>query len=539
MSYNFTVKDLLRKLNFAVKKTNKTNQPINLAKIQLPINIPDDEESFLYWLVEYLKKHSDHFTWKNFLDLFHKFEMTEFQIKFVMNWETERIVEYSAKNIQKFGGFLEFYINAGELKKIKTLLEFFLYKRVLFPDNEQTRDTQKKQQQSGQRRKYQKQKTSTQKNQQQRGQQMKKYQQQTQELSDEQMEKLMNGETISGWTFREQLGDGDFGTVYLACKNKDCSYAVKVGDLLDLEVKNSRICAAHDLCPRVEMVWRRSDGTPIIVTKLLKETVNDAIERFRDDNQYSRNLDKEIWKLFIKNVIIVIYMLHQQAHLVHGDIKGNNVMVDNTNKIWLIDMGLSSKIGDGDRESVDWRFRDYDWGYFGTRLYKIPIIPALNALISAYATENNIPIQKAEKFIIPNLLKLTYDQIKKIKSSWDSKGKFVIPKEFMNSAAQKQKSQQLSFIFPISSKRSPKGRKQQQHRSPRQQQRRSPRQQQRRSPRQQQTKSSIPKPARASKKKSTKPPGCSKYKRVACGDPAISPHCLWTKGKGCKNNPNF
>lgn len=52
---------------------------------------------------------------------------------------------------------------------------------------------------------------------------------------------------------------------------------------------------------------------------------------------------------------------------------------------------------------------------------------------------------------------------------------------------------------------------------------------------------SVPKPAgsRASKKKSTKPPGCSKYKRVTCGDPGISPHCLWTKGKGCKKNPNF
>ncbi len=52
---------------------------------------------------------------------------------------------------------------------------------------------------------------------------------------------------------------------------------------------------------------------------------------------------------------------------------------------------------------------------------------------------------------------------------------------------------------------------------------------------------SVPKPAGAgaSKKKSTKPPGCSKYKRVACGDPGISPHCLWTKGKGCKNNPDF
>ncbi len=183
LSKNFIdIKELLNKLKIALKRTNKLNQKIDLGNKKLPINFGNNEESFLYWLESDLSIFN---TWQNLLYRFHDFNKhkldneSSLSVRTITDFDGD-ILEPTEENVNE-EEVLNYNIRNNEMKKIKTLLEFLLFKCVLTPEDEQTRKYQKQRSQLDNERriKYQKQRRQQMKKLQQRRQQMMKKLQQS------------------------------------------------------------------------------------------------------------------------------------------------------------------------------------------------------------------------------------------------------------------------------------------------------------------------------------------------------------------------
>jgi serine/threonine protein kinase len=174
------------------------------------------------------------------------------------------------------------------------------------------------------------------------------------------------------WILRSELkyGQGVQGSVYNACQDENCDYAMKIvpfkddhtRNLYKLEVKNHTLAAKHDLVPRIDDHWICGDDPKVgfIVMRVLDITVNRFIKHAMDDDNKIPN--DELY-LFLEDIRRIGFHMLDQLHelgVYHGDLHLGNIMLERHDneecsydrclyipsintwyKVYMIDMGMS------------------------------------------------------------------------------------------------------------------------------------------------------------------------------------------------------
>ncbi|OHT01236.1 CAMK family protein kinase [Tritrichomonas foetus] len=170
------------------------------------------------------------------------------------------------------------------------------------------------------------------------------------------MDYLLPGYVIGDYVIVEQIGSGAFSTVYRARHT-----AGRFDAALKLISKHTNIEGAHQLYENEVKVLKMAQDFPFVVhfyeafeipsffvismEFLENGSVADSIYQF---NSKSGFIDIEPLKIF-NQMIAAIDFLHNTLHIIHCDIKSENVMLDASGNARLSDFGLA-KIFDPENE---------------------------------------------------------------------------------------------------------------------------------------------------------------------------------------------
>lgn len=159
------------------------------------------------------------------------------------------------------------------------------------------------------------------------------------------------------WKINEEfeIGSGQYGTVFAACKHTDCKYVMKVIPFsakynfkdFNNEVETQKEIAALGLTIPVEDSWRCPKKLGVIIMKSLEMTVRSF---------FLEAPEEDIEELF-RGIEILIDKLHDLGYY-HGDNHFGNIMMkrveelgENTvftslgiYKLYLIDMGKAGRL---------------------------------------------------------------------------------------------------------------------------------------------------------------------------------------------------
>jgi hypothetical protein len=129
------------------------------------------------------------------------------------------------------------------------------------------------------------------------------------------------------------MGDGHFGTTYIACKGTDCNYIVKIQENKDNFIRE--VNALYDLngwehSPIIYDAWTCGALGFIVMEKL--DHVKECIQKFKTVGKLKQELNK------------IVDMLHERGW-VHADIHLGNLMCKN-GKFALLDFGESVKLSE-------------------------------------------------------------------------------------------------------------------------------------------------------------------------------------------------
>jgi hypothetical protein len=129
------------------------------------------------------------------------------------------------------------------------------------------------------------------------------------------------------------MGDGHFGTTYIACKGTDCNYIVKIQENKDNFIRE--VNALYDLngwehSPIIYDAWTCGALGFIVMEKL--DHVKECIQTFKTVGKLKQELNK------------IVDMLHERGW-VHADIHLGNLMCKN-GKFALLDFGESVKLSE-------------------------------------------------------------------------------------------------------------------------------------------------------------------------------------------------
>lgn len=165
---------------------------------------------------------------------------------------------------------------------------------------------------------------------------------------------------------REKLGEGVYGQVYQACLGDDCSYVgkwVEKNDQFNIvsEGKLQHELALKGIAPEVKQIMICQNGGMIVMSGL-KATLDQIITRVSESQlTYLRNHytpsqiakdefiipaqypDTPQVQTYRKNLITQVINLIEklnELHLFHNDLHFNNIMVDNNDRVYIIDMGF-------------------------------------------------------------------------------------------------------------------------------------------------------------------------------------------------------
>jgi len=146
---------------------------------------------------------------------------------------------------------------------------------------------------------------------------------------------------IDGWYMTSNiLGAAGSAFVYTACDQYDkCNYAAKSGDVSKDEIELQNICAAYGLCKNVEIAWVCPNHHGVMITEKLDKTFGELLE-----TQRYHNYDVEEKLNIIKDSLSLVCKLHVDALIFHGDLHGENIMADESQKTWIIDLGAGGEI---------------------------------------------------------------------------------------------------------------------------------------------------------------------------------------------------
>jgi tRNA A-37 threonylcarbamoyl transferase component Bud32 len=225
---------------------------------------------------------------------------------------------------------------------------------------------------------------------------------------------------FNGWVVEDEvlLGEGSFGDVFKVCKENNCNFAMKViYDSFHEDVKREiciqKICAKYNLCKPVIDSWLIQNGG-VIISPVMKYTlsqkIDEILESFNSNNKLNNSKNKVVD--IIKNVWRMILKLHKLG-IYHGDALIDNIMIDDNDDIFFIDMGESgfSKEVKNNKDLLDLYVLDYQ---LASDVFKTAN-QCSHIYILIYESINNILIHnkdfsyKYEEKVINKLLNINYN----------------------------------------------------------------------------------------------------------------------------------
>jgi serine/threonine protein kinase len=151
---------------------------------------------------------------------------------------------------------------------------------------------------------------------------------------------------INGWLAETEIsiGRGLYGNVFKVCKEKNCDFVMKVIYNYDInsvrrEICIQGICSKYNLCKPVADSWLIQNGG-VIISSVMEQTLLGKLTEVNTDNFKTVNYRiKKLVELF-KNSWILIFKLHKLG-IYHGDCHTSNIMLDENDNLYFIDMGKS------------------------------------------------------------------------------------------------------------------------------------------------------------------------------------------------------
>lgn len=216
------------------------------------------------------------------------------------------------------------------------------------------------------------------------------------------------GNDIKGWSIGEGFKNirGVSGQVFRACRKNDCEFVMKImnidsHDTIKGEICFQEICAKHGLCQPVIDWWLCSSGIGgVIISPILKATLKDRRETLENG--------EEDWKL-LKQALRLILKLHQLG-ITHKDTHLRNFMVDENDRVFLIDMGMSELIAPNKSGSGDYT----KLAYFCCLDILDPYFDQINGIprhIAEVCKKSSDKIIDIETEMVENILSKSYDDI--------------------------------------------------------------------------------------------------------------------------------
>lgn len=183
------------------------------------------------------------------------------------------------------------------------------------------------------------------------------------ENNDQEIMSIINAEVNNGpsiWHKGPKIGQGSFGNVYLGLNGLTGELmAIKQVDLPSNETEQSKRIMVNALKQEIS---------------LLKELTHDHIVRYLGSNEDSSNMyifleyipggsvssmlkmygpfEEELIRNFTKQVLIGLTYLHGKG-IIHRDIKGGNILVDNNGNVKIGDFGISKKTTQEEEEKLN------------------------------------------------------------------------------------------------------------------------------------------------------------------------------------------
>eukprot|EP00049_Salpingoeca_infusionum_P022052 m.5224 g.5224 ORF g.5224 m.5224 type:complete len:375 (-) comp4861_c2_seq1:303-1427(-) len=143
----------------------------------------------------------------------------------------------------------------------------------------------------------------------------------------------------------ERLGHGAFASVYKAYDTVLRKYValkrIKVtggSAAFTKELTLARRCSAH---PNIVSMLDYFEGETHSFMEMELASVEDMFERLTPNG---KGLTQEEGSIWMRQLTHAVYHVHQQ-HVVHGDIKPENILLDGNNNVKLCDFGLAQSIG--------------------------------------------------------------------------------------------------------------------------------------------------------------------------------------------------
>ncbi len=161
----------------------------------------------------------------------------------------------------------------------------------------------------------------------------------------------------------ERMGkSSSHSNIFIACNESSCDYVLKCIVLnanekissFHNEVNMQKVCASQGLCMPVKDWWECDDKQGgAIITEILDTDLSDWLESTPVAYKQQQ---------MILGALILIYRLHVDAGIKHGDMHLNNIMLDRDGQMKIIDMGNASKfpIHDSSAERYKEIFEDYN-----------------------------------------------------------------------------------------------------------------------------------------------------------------------------------
>ena len=157
------------------------------------------------------------------------------------------------------------------------------------------------------------------------------------------------------WTRGELIGQGAFGSVYLGMDDSGHLMAVKQVSLGKIGgPQGAQKLAEHVKSLEAEVQLLQSLHHPNIVCYLGTERTTQALNIFLEyvpGGSIASLLAKfgsfkeSVVRVYTKQIVMGLEYLHANG-IIHRDIKGANILVDNTGLVKLADFGASKKIED-------------------------------------------------------------------------------------------------------------------------------------------------------------------------------------------------
>lgn len=161
--------------------------------------------------------------------------------------------------------------------------------------------------------------------------------------------------SIQDFELIKPISKGAYGRVFLARKkNTGDLYAIKVMNKRELFRKNQynhiqaerRIMAHADSPFVVKMYFAFQSKNHLY---LVMEFVNGG--DLYSMIQSVGTLSEDVTRVYVAEIILALIYLHEELHVIHRDLKPDNIVIDNHGHIKLIDFGLS-QIGVAERTAT-------------------------------------------------------------------------------------------------------------------------------------------------------------------------------------------